>query len=45
MGCNGQIPVDSNAFVIFFSVKLSLQASLNMGQKRRLVIDTHPSPP
>jgi hypothetical protein len=39
-GCKGQIPVTLNALLIFFDVKLSLQASLNMGQKRRLVIDT-----
>jgi hypothetical protein len=30
-GYKGQIPVASNALLIFFSVKLSLQASLNIG--------------
>jgi hypothetical protein len=44
-GCKGQIPVASNALLIFFGVKLLLQASLNIGQKRRLVIDIQPSPP
>jgi hypothetical protein len=30
-GCKGQILVASNALLIFFGVKLSLQASLNIG--------------